>query len=868
MDTKLKNFSRAPVLKSFAFLLACVCFCAFTLNVTQYIYIEAKYGYQSGDTFLQRSVAPLVETPAFGAEISTVLYKANELITRYGDEKAVTDGSLFTAEKERLRKEMTDAIEKKTQEKYNDYGEYIDTVTYYELYYNYYDVSDYRYANYESEKYQDVLNYIDQTVNQVETYYKARYSTLKSELGKISSLQFALVNRETGFFYSNIPGAQDGAAFAKAIKTQPWHVANTQAEGFYSSGNYRAYYYNTSSLFNYNVYIKDSYYTIANANPYNWLRDSISMDNVDVYLGINPSSLPKQPGSFAPLADSYTSETSRAQDIYYGMWLFGIAFLLMLAYLLLVTGKRPGEKAVHLVWFDRFFCEWSFASLAMILFFSGWIVYDYICYVSAYASPFLLGQQLKILPISALGFLAGSIFLFSLMRHLNNKSLLRNTLPAVLARRIRAQREKKEPKQKLTPQKQMVLCMGIWAVLLLFMTLLYFWALNDGYMEDASILFFGPAFLIMFFAGFWFLYSLGMITQAIESIRRGDMHLTLLPHRIIWPLRKSARDLLHVQEGLQNALDSALRDQKMKTELITNVSHDLKTPLTSIISYVDLLKRCGLQDETAVGYLRVLDEKSARLKTLVEDLMEASKASSGNVELHPVCVNLNELAMQAVGENSDSFLLENIELRLNTAEPPVYLFADSQKTWRITENLLHNAKKYAMPGTRVYMNISTQEGFGVLTIKNISRFPIDIPAQELMQRFVRGDAARSGEGSGLGLSIADSLCTLQGGSFRIGVDADLFTATVRLPLFRQMNTFSSPPLSPSPPFTVPPAPTEISQTAMPIAPLSSPLPSPTAPMDLVPPAQASPVSFSGGNSAQPQNTVQCPQPEWPQPYKP
>jgi len=197
---------------------------------------------------------------------------------------------------------------------------------------------------------------------------------------------------------------------------------------------------------------------------------------------------------------------------------------------------------------------------------------------------------------------------------------------------------------------------------------------------------------------------------------------------------------------------------------------------------VDLLKRCDLQDQTANSYIKILEEKAERLKKLIEDLVEASKISSGNVSLELTKVNLNELAIQLVGENEQELKELEIEMRVTTPSDAPIVKADSQKSYRAIENLFSNVKKYAMPKTRVYVDVFENEGFGVISIKNISKNELDVSVDQLTQRFVRGDEARATEGNGLGLSIADNLIDLQNGEFKIEIDGDLFKATVKLPL--------------------------------------------------------------------------------------
>ena len=273
--------------------------------------------------------------------------------------------------------------------------------------------------------------------------------------------------------------------------------------------------------------------------------------------------------------------------------------------------------------------------------------------------------------------------------------------------------------------------------------------------------------------------SLDRIMAGVSQIKLGKLTFNINTEYMPGFMKNFARDIESIGEGLENAVESAVRDQKMKAELITNVSHDLKTPLTSIVNYVDLLKRCEVENEDAKKYISILDEKSQRMKKLIEDLVEASKASSGAMEIHPMKIDLCELAAQTVGEHTDELKGKNIEIMLKTPQDAVYVMADAQKTSRIFENLFSNIRKYALEGTRVYFEVIEE---GAVSIKNISKYPLDVPANELMRRFVRGDASRSGEGSGLGLSIAQNLCELQGGRFGVYIDGDLFKVTVELPL--------------------------------------------------------------------------------------
>ena len=275
--------------------------------------------------------------------------------------------------------------------------------------------------------------------------------------------------------------------------------------------------------------------------------------------------------------------------------------------------------------------------------------------------------------------------------------------------------------------------------------------------------------------------SADRIFEAVNDIKNGNLTRRIDTKYMPPFMKRFADDILSMQDGLQNAVESAVRDQRMKAELITNVSHDLKTPLTSIVTYVDLLKKCNIEGEDANRYVGILDEKAQKMKKLIEDLVEASKASSGAMDIHPVKINLCEFAAQAVGEHEDELKNKNIGVLLRMPEYPVLAMADSQKTSRVVENLFSNIRKYAMNGTRAYVEVYEGERECSIVFKNISSEALDVSADELTQRFVRGDASRSSEGNGLGLSIAKSLCELQKGRLEISIDGDLFKATVILP---------------------------------------------------------------------------------------
>lgn len=247
-------------------------------------------------------------------------------------------------------------------------------------------------------------------------------------------------------------------------------------------------------------------------------------------------------------------------------------------------------------------------------------------------------------------------------------------------------------------------------------------------------------------------------------------------------LKILADSMKYTNAELQNAITKAVKDEQLRAELITNVSHDLKTPLTSIITYVDLLKNCDIADPKAQEYIHVLDDKGAKLKRLIDDLIEASKVTSGNISVNLAPMNLSELCLQSTVDVQQDFDKNNLNLVVKQGEKPVTVTADGAKTFRVIENLLSNARKYSARGSRVYVSVYEQGGKGIFEIKNISAQPLDITPAELTERFVRGDKSRTAEGNGLGLSIAKELCKVQNGELELSIDGDLFKAKVEFPL--------------------------------------------------------------------------------------
>ncbi|MBE6811154.1 MAG: GHKL domain-containing protein [Ruminococcaceae bacterium] len=317
----------------------------------------------------------------------------------------------------------------------------------------------------------------------------------------------------------------------------------------------------------------------------------------------------------------------------------------------------------------------------------------------------------------------------------------------------------------------------LWAIGIFWAFALFFVAFNYYESDNLTIGFFvisAIVSIILLLAAIAF----QRVKRGGEKIVNGDLDSKIDTQYMFGDIKDFAESLNNINQGLQNAIDDKMKSERFKTELITNVSHDIKTPLTSIVNYVDLIKKEDCDNEKINEYIEVLDRQSSRLKKLIEDLVEASKASTGNLAVELTKCNLTVLVNQAVGEFCEKF--ENIGLQVvqTIDSQDVYILADGRRLWRVFDNLLNNICKYALSGTRVYIDMTKEQNRVAVTFRNISKHPINISSDELTERFVRGDRSRNTEGSGLGLSIAKSLTELQNGSFEINTDGDLFKAKV------------------------------------------------------------------------------------------
>ncbi len=271
------------------------------------------------------------------------------------------------------------------------------------------------------------------------------------------------------------------------------------------------------------------------------------------------------------------------------------------------------------------------------------------------------------------------------------------------------------------------------------------------------------------------------LKDGVKKISCGELGYEISLDKLVGDQRDIAKNINSIGEGMEAAVAKSVKSERLKTDLITNVSHDIKTPLTSIINYVELLKQENFEDAKVQRYIEVLEQKSQRLKTLTEDVVEASKVSSGNITLEYMNLNLAEMIQQVSGEFEERFQMRNLKEVLALPDEEVIIRADGRRMWRIFENIYNNAAKYAMEGTRIYAELAVEEQNARFSLKNISEQALNISADELTERFIRGDISRSTEGSGLGLSIAKTLAQMQGGIFELYLDGDLFKVTIKFP---------------------------------------------------------------------------------------
>ena len=462
-----------------------------------------------------------------------------------------------------------------------------------------------------------------------------------------------------------------------------------------------------------------------------------------------------------------------------------LVFAAGLVYLCCAAGRRPGTDRVYPVALNRLPLDLYGAAIAAAEIGLSWLVMEML------EACFDYGGNWAVAALIALGVFAMALmivaYIFAIAAQMKTRGGFwwRRTLIGFLSIRLRALLSwlGHGIRAVLTMVPLIWQWLGI-AVLMLTIPIGFFlcaMAAWDDFWEFIwAILFFGSLAADVFLVGWWIWY-MGQIVKGAATMSQGGLHHRIPTRHMVGKFRDFANTLNSMADAARIAAQRQLKSERMKTELITNVTHDIKTPLTSIINYVDLLQK---PHDEAQGqqYLEVLDRQSQRLKKLIEDLLDMSKASTGNMPVEMVPMDVAEAVNQALGEFSDKLSAAGLEPVFRYPTDPVMILADGRLLWRVMSNLLSNAVKYALPGTRLYLDLITAQGSAVLSVKNISREPLNVAADELLERFVRGDASRNTEGSGLGLNIAKSLVELQQGQMHLMVDGDLFKITIVMPL--------------------------------------------------------------------------------------
>ena len=528
----------------------------------------------------------------------------------------------------------------------------------------------------------------------------------------------------------------------------------------------------------YEIYNNNS---ITHNNYYQgeWFEDE---DEYEVYVAL------KQPLEIGDAFYTYKQDFVNLYNLKWDVTYKAMAFtvlvgILLIIYWLVAVGRSAKREGIRMNGFDRIPFEFQLIGLGITTFIfvelmirinRSFDLASYLPYVGKRTDPEIAVVAIIVFVVSSAYVGMGLAVVSSLIKQMKNKSLKEYI---GIIRLIKLLKECLMTNRMLMVATFVLISINAGVFLFIFFA--------SFASSSVAIL-----FTLLIAWSIVLLLGLGKIVLDYKSILEGTKNIAWgnLEHKI--QLEKSLPVLVELADtvntvgtGLEKAVAQSVKSERLKAELITNVSHDLKTPLTSIISYIDLLKGEEIHNEVAKEYIGILDERSNRLKQLVEDLVEASKAVTGNVEAKLAPFRLDELVLQAVGEYTDRLEAQGLQLVITQVQV-AEVMGDSRHVWRIVENLLSNVSKYAMPHTRAYMEVLNQGDYGTFIIKNISKEALNIEPEELTERFVRGDASRTTEGSGLGLAIAQSLIDLQAGRMIISIDGDLFKVEVKIPIVK------------------------------------------------------------------------------------
>ena len=502
-----------------------------------------------------------------------------------------------------------------------------------------------------------------------------------------------------------------------------------------------------------------------------------SFDTKDFVFAVSVDTKFSVADSMADEAENYETYSKLMFPMLAGAIFGSVLWLIGMVWLTVTAGRRPEDEEIHLNGFDRWYTEIA-AGAVIGIWLAGTIISGTLIANSS------LGYSHVVVTVIVICLICGTytmawflIGYLSLVRRIKAGTLWKNSLIRKVLKWIGKCSGKladfARAFSRNTAEKIKVLLVG---GAFLFLQFLIIGCIFSG----AGV--FLLALMAVDVAAMIFAIrkadGLDLIMDGLKKISDGELQYKIKTDTLTGKQKVMAEYINNIGSGLDAAVENSLKKERMQTELITNVSHDLKTPLTSIINYVDLMKRENPTDPKIQEYLRILDEKSQRLKVLTEDVVEASKASTGNIKLEMNDIDFVEMVQQVIGEFEEKFQEKNLTMMVHFTDEPSIIYADGQRMWRVLENVFGNVVKYAMEGTRVYAEISNRNKKVTFSLKNISAQPLNISADELTERFIRGDVARNTEGSGLGLSIAKSLTELQGGEFKLYLDGDLFKVMI------------------------------------------------------------------------------------------
>lgn len=502
-----------------------------------------------------------------------------------------------------------------------------------------------------------------------------------------------------------------------------------------------------------------------------------SFDTKDFVFAVSVDTKFSVADSMADEAENYETYSKLMFPMLAGAIFGSVLWLIGMVWLTVTAGRRPEDEEIHLNGFDRWYTEIA-AGAVIGIWLAGTIISGTLIANSS------LGYSHAVVTVIVTCLICGTytmawflIGYLSLVRRIKAGTLWKNSLIRTVLKWIGKCSGKladfARAFSRNTAEKIKVLLVGGAFLFLQFLII------GCGFTGAGVFL---MILLIVDAAAVIFIIrkadGLDLIMDGLKKISDGELQYKIKTDTLTGKQKVMAEYINNIGGGLDAAVENSLKKERMQTELITNVSHDLKTPLTSIINYVDLMKRENPTDPKIQEYLRILDEKSQRLKVLTEDVVEASKASTGNIKLEMNDIDFVEMVQQVIGEFEEKFQEKNLTMMVHFTDEPSIIYADGQRMWRVLENVFGNVVKYAMEGTRVYAEISNRNKKVTFSLKNISAQPLNISADELTERFIRGDVARNTERSGLGLSIAKSLTELQGGEFKLYLDGDLFKVMI------------------------------------------------------------------------------------------